>query len=266
MAGRAIQTHGVTLGVRATRADVLDALERHLPPGARPTRKTVVDRLYSIVAPINQPGSRVRKFQMAYSDAVPIARTHDLSEVFERIQADMSLATATLTPGFTFIHAGVVAWRGKAIVLPGASHAGKTTLVAALLRAGATYYSDEWAVLDASGRVRPYARSLSIRGVNGARDRAETPGSFGAKVGARPLRVGLVVFTQFDPDATWEPREVSPAHAMLHLTDNLMQLHRQPRKTLDAVRHMLDEATVLAGLRGEADPAAQQILARCGRR
>ena len=61
------------------------------------------------------------------------------------------------------MHAGVVAWKGKAIVLPGTSHAGKTTLVTALVEAGATYYSDEYAVLDAKGHVSPYARRLSLR-------------------------------------------------------------------------------------------------------
>jgi hypothetical protein len=43
------------------------------------------------------------------------------------------------------------------MVLPGKSFAGKTTLVAALVRAGAEYWSDEYAVLDANGDVHPYA-------------------------------------------------------------------------------------------------------------
>ena len=53
---------------------------------------------------------------------------------------------------------------GKAaIVMPGASFAGKTTMVRAWLEAGATYYSDEFAVLDRTGRVHPFARPLAIR-------------------------------------------------------------------------------------------------------
>ena len=64
---------------------------------------------------------------------------------------------ANYAPDRVFVHAGVVAWRGRALVLPGTSFAGKTTLVAELVRAGAIYYSDEYAVLDEQGRVHPYS-------------------------------------------------------------------------------------------------------------
>ena len=74
-----------------------------------------------------------------------------------------------------FVHAGVVGWKGRALVLPGKSGAGKTTLVAELIRAGATYYSDEYAVLDERGRVHPYARPLAVR-VDGRRQRRRYPG------------------------------------------------------------------------------------------
>ena len=62
-----------------------------------------------------------------------------------------------------FIHAGVVAQDGVAIALPGVSFAGKTTLVSALVRAGAVYYSDEFAVIDKRGVVNPYPKALSVR-------------------------------------------------------------------------------------------------------
>src|ERR687894_479249 len=50
----------------------------------------------------------------------------------------------------------VVARGGRALVRPGPSLSGKTTLVAALVRSGAAYLSDEFAVLDPEGRVHPY--------------------------------------------------------------------------------------------------------------
>jgi hypothetical protein len=64
----------------------------------------------------------------------------------------------------TFVHAGVVGWNGRAILVPGRSRSGKTTLVAELVKAGAQYLSDEFAVLDGRGRVHPFAKPLSIRG------------------------------------------------------------------------------------------------------
>ena len=65
------------------------------------------------------------------------------------------------TSSFT---AGVVGWENRAIVMPGASFAGKTTLVRAWLEAGATYYSDEFAVLDRAGRVHPVCASAGDPG------------------------------------------------------------------------------------------------------
>jgi len=64
------------------------------------------------------------------------------------IDADLRMLIATNTPDWIFVHAGVVALRGRALVIPGESFSGKTTLVRALVEAGATYYSDEYAVLD----------------------------------------------------------------------------------------------------------------------
>ncbi|MEP7147984.1 MAG: hypothetical protein ABI857_03805, partial [Acidobacteriota bacterium] len=60
-----------------------------------------------------------------------------------------------------FIHAGVVGWKGKAIVIPANSFQGKTTLVAELVKNGAEYYSDEYAILDEKGLVHPFPRDLS---------------------------------------------------------------------------------------------------------
>ncbi len=75
----------------------------------------------------------------------------------------LMIHVAEYAPEFVFVHAGVVAWQGRALLLPGVSHAGKSTLVAELVRAGATYYSDEFALLDSHGRVHPFARDLRIR-------------------------------------------------------------------------------------------------------
>ena len=45
---------------------------------------------------------------------------------------------------------------GGALLLPGGSFTGKTTLVGALVRAGAVYYSDQYALLDEDGLIHPY--------------------------------------------------------------------------------------------------------------
>jgi hypothetical protein len=61
------------------------------------------------------------------------------------------------------IHAGVLTHSGGALVIPGTSGHGKTTLVAALVQAGFGYISDEVLALDRSdATLVPFARPLAI--------------------------------------------------------------------------------------------------------
>lgn len=61
------------------------------------------------------------------------------------------------------VHAGVIARGGDAVAFPAPSGAGKSTLVAACLRAGFDYVSDEAMCIDeASGGVVPYPKPLSL--------------------------------------------------------------------------------------------------------
>ena len=59
------------------------------------------------------------------------------------------------------MHAGVAVWNGAAILIPGRSHAGKSTLTKSLIDAGAVYYSDEFAPVLPNGFVIPYPKPLS---------------------------------------------------------------------------------------------------------
>ena len=62
------------------------------------------------------------------------------------------------------IHACVVAGPRGLLVVPGRSGLGKTTLAAALVRAGFDYLSDEALAIDRTTRsVQPFARHLAIR-------------------------------------------------------------------------------------------------------
>jgi len=76
----------------------------------------------------------------------------------EAVESWAQLTVATLAKGLIFVHAGVVGWQNRAIVIPGRSLSGKTTLVLALVEAGTDYYSDEYALFDSEGRVHAYWR------------------------------------------------------------------------------------------------------------
>src|SRR5207249_4859741 len=160
-AGIRFVAYGVRIGIRTNDPEILDEVGDALPPGWKPARSPVVERLYSVVG----GGVRAngRSYSTLYADAARLVRTPDLPRLLHELESDLSLYVATEARRRVFVHAGVVGWRGKAILLPGSSLSGKSTLVAELVRAGATYYSDEYAVLDAQGRVFPFARPLSMR-------------------------------------------------------------------------------------------------------
>jgi hypothetical protein len=222
-----------------------------------------VDRLYSIIAGSAGPGGRARRYTLVYGDAVPLARTTDGAEAWSQFASDLSLWVAILAPARVFVHAGVVAWRGRAIVLPGRALAGKSTLVAALVRAGATYYSDEWAVLDARGRVHPYPRPLSIRATRpGVPDALVPVESIGGRAGRQPLPVGLVVMTRFRPGAKWRPKPLSRGEGALALIEHSVQTHRDPVRVLNAFRQVVANALILEGHRGQAEEVAPALLAQ----
>jgi hypothetical protein len=155
----------------------------------------------------------------------------------------------------------VVVWRGKAIVLPGRSLSGKTTLVAELVKAGATYYSDEYAVLDEAGRVHPYAQPLAIRESERLREQTRYPvEALGGAVGKKAAPVGLVVVSKYQPNSHWRPRQLSPGQGVLELLANTVPAQSRPQESMQALHQAVAQATVLKSSRGEAKDVARALL------
>ena len=162
-AGITFVSYGLRIGIRVSNPEIMDRIEGVLPPHAKPARGPRVGCLYSLVVSGTKVGSNIRRFNILYADAVRLARTKNTDQVLEALETDLQLYVAERARRRVFVHAGVVGWRGRAIVIPGRTMSGKTTLVRALVRAGATYYSDEYAVLDERGRVHPYLKPMSMR-------------------------------------------------------------------------------------------------------
>src|SRR5437667_10027272 len=189
--GICFTSYGLRIGIRVNEPEVLARLPDHLPPGWKPAPSPIVDRLYSLRAATTGRSTAIRNFNLLYAGAARLARTKALEELFEPLESDLQMFVAEWARRRVFVHAGVVGWRGQAIVIPGMSFSGKSTLVAALVRAGATYYSDEYAVFDAQGRVHPYPRPLALRDESGEQTRRCSPEALGGRSGSRPLPVGL---------------------------------------------------------------------------
>lgn len=162
----------------------------------------------------------------------------------------------------TFIHAGAVARGGHAIIFPGQSFSGKTTLTAAMVRAGAMYLSDEFAVLDENGRVHPFATRLSLRSEAGTSQVDTHAYELGGEVADEPLPAGLAVLTSYSAGAEWRPRRLSLGHGALMLLGHAVQARTRPQATMQAIKRALEPALILSGERGEADDLAEELLGR----
>jgi len=81
------------------------------------------------------------------------------------VLAGQVVASATaLLQRYLFIHAGAVAVNGRGFIIIGKSGAGKTSTVAALLRRGATYFSDEVALLDpTTSLLHPFTLPMAVK-------------------------------------------------------------------------------------------------------
>jgi hypothetical protein len=231
-------------------------VKAHLPPGSRPDRSGEDARVFELVAEgdaflLRAGGRRLGRpaGQGAALDA--------LGSALERHVA--------FHPGeYVFVHAGVVAFRGRALVLPGRSGAGKSTLVAALVTAGATYVSDEWAVVDGEGRIHPFPRSLRLRTPRGwfRIDPRQTD----ARVARRPLRIGAVVVVRHRAGAALQLSPLGPSLACLALVANAPATRTRPEAALPALRRAVAGAAAATGTRGEASDAVATLLSLLGAR
>jgi len=259
-AGLTFKSYGVRFGVRADDAAVLERLAEYLPPGTASVPNGVVERLYSISTGAGGVERRgLRRFRMLYADHTRVARTLDSEELFERFESDLQLFVAEAARGRVFVHAGVVGWKGRAVVVPGRSLSGKTTLVAELVRAGAEYYSDEFAVLDTKGRVHPYPKPLAVRG-EGFRQHKVRVEELGGSAASKSLPVGLVVVSEFREGTRFRPRKLTPGQGSLALLANTIPARRRPSEVLETLERVVSNAPVLRGARGEAAEAARLIL------
>jgi len=244
--------------VTANRPEVLAALADFLPPIRTPAHPGPLDRVYSLItSPATGTAGDIHRL---YVDSQLQSTSGDPLDLFDHLEGDLQIHLGEMTERFVFIHAGVVAWRGVGIMIPAESFCGKSTLVAAFVRAGATYYSDEFAVLDASGAIHPYPRRLSLRETGKPRAVRRSVESLGGHRGTDPIRPGLVLLTRYRPGRQWAPRRVASGDAVFELVRNSLSIRRQPGSVLNVLSQLVREAVVLQSDRGDADETAARVL------
>ena len=265
-AGFVYTAFGVRIGIRSNAPTILNELRLRLPFGGRESTNSVVDTIFSIKIGKQDIRPGLKQYHLVYANFLQTARTFDLDNALAVFEQETQLYIAETARNRVFVHAGVVGWQGKAIVIPGASMSGKSTLIRELVKAGATYYSDEYALLDGKGRVHPYPLPIGVR-TNIHEKQEKRPIEFfdGIK-GTKPLPVGLVLATKYQPGSRWRPKKVSAGQGVLDLLSNTVSAQRNPAKALSALQQVVPRAPVLKGVRGEAEEVVDALLNKIRRK
>jgi hypothetical protein len=186
-------------------------------------------------------------------------RAASAEDAGEAIAADLCRFVARTRAGRILVHAGAVAWGGRVLLLPGPSGAGKSRLVEALVRRGATYLSDDVAVLDEDGRAHPFPRPLARRHQDGGLERV--PLQDLGPVATAPLPVAgvaLAAFSSSVTDCVVEP--LTPGAALLALLTHTLEVRRRAPTARRIAAQVARGASAVALRRGDADAAAAVLL------
>lgn len=248
----AVEAFDVRALVSTNSAHFYALIESALPPGWTPCDPVDAEQRFHVT-------TRDGAFFDVEVDGDETTAACDLDMAVEVLETRLKRYVALHAQRRIFVHAGAVVRGGQAILVPGPTFSGKTTLVSELLRAGADYLSDEYAVLDDAGWVSPYERPLAMR--NGGWDqRPQEASDFGAEVAQEPVPVGLVVVTHFRVGTRWKPRRLSAGDGALALLANTVAAQTRPKEALRAASKAVESAIVLEGDRGEAAEIADRVL------
>ncbi len=249
-----LNSFGVLVEVEVHDESLQPAIEEMLPPGWTQSDAFPEDGHFTL------SGTQDGEYGVL-AEGQELGNGLDVDVAMHVLDAALRMRIAMNSRERIFVHAGVVALGDRALLLPGASFTGKTTLVAALVAAGATYFSDEYALLDEAGSVHPYPRHLSMRHDGGTPRMEHTAvEDLGGTAGTRPARPALIAVTEYKPQARWQPEPRSAGFGALALLTNTVIANDQPAISMRAVSRAVADAVILDGARGEAPETAIAML------
>lgn len=242
--------YGRIFGLRIDKDNLLHKIQKLLPPFYETRSFTEAKDIFSLVT------GATTEINGFYRNEERILQFEKFEEsYFEAVESKIQFSLAvSLPPHKFFLHAGAVSLNDCGIIIPGLSFSGKSTLVKEFIKAGAKYYSDDCAVIDREGNLYPYSKTLSIRNSSKIGEIIEAR-SFGAELGEKPIQVGAVIFTEFAGDQIWQGNRIGQGKAVWNLAQNLFypaSMTLYPAETMQALSHLVQNAVLYSGKRGEA--------------
>lgn len=256
-----VQTHnGVRVGIRVNDPAIIPRLRERMPAGGKLNTGSECDVIFSIIRGSSSTNTRTKQFSLVYHNHSAVGRSLDFEEVLERFDSFLLIAIGFLSDEEVFLHAGVVAWRDRAIVIPGRTHFGKSTLVAALVKAGAEYVSDETALLRTDGLIGTMPKTLTLREPGSDKNVKVDLEKLGGTARNTNVVPELIVITRYQEGLTWQPKLAGQGETVLGLLDNAIAATRIPQKVAAACEDLARRVPAFKGPRGDADETAAAVL------
>ena len=234
--------------------DIRQMLAQTLAGCSREIEPTETEHHFRLVRNFSGKDSFYKEDEQIYSN---LQREWTVEEMSSKVR----ITVAEFAVGRVFLHSGAVCWKGKAIIYPAATFSGKTALTAALVKRGATYYSDEYAIIDENGFLHPFPKTLSIRGIVDDYTQVEHPvETLGGKTGKKKIPVGMVLITKYSKNAVWKPQILTPARGIMAMLKDAIPIRTYPDYVLKVLKQLSNTAKVVKSRRGDVEKSADSIL------
>jgi len=250
---------GVAWDMQSDDASLYRTLLERLPPGAVSTPGKAPERAYALrtmPATLSETGASY----LLLSDGRPLVRSSEAAEIADAFEDNLKWLVAERSPRKVFLRAGVVGWRDRAIVIAGGPGTGKRTLVRALVACGASYFSDDYAVLEGNS-VLPYP-SRRHNWLEPGNALSHWLDEFAPARAPKPVPVGVVLFAPYQPGAVFKPKLISRGKGLLEMFKHAVAAQRNPVHVLRALETVSRRCNALEGVRGDARTVATYLLDR----
>ena len=254
------EAYGTKIGVRSDCAAVIGEIKKRLPEilpmGWTEIKNGAPGYVFSIIF-----GGKSGEKASVFKNEELLAENISLGENWDFIKSQIRITVAEFSTEYVFLHAGVVGWKGKAIIIPGNSFAGKTTLVREFVKRGAEYFSDDLTVIDKNGFVHPFPKKLSIRGILENNQQVDFDvEELGGKRGDKPIPVGFLLLTEYRKSARLKLKLRSAGQGVMECIAHSLSVRQNPAFVLKVLNIITKDAIILKSFRSEAKDFVDNFL------
>jgi hypothetical protein len=247
-----VQAFGCQIRVETSCVEAYEALQRYIFPPFPRTHDAATSA--DIAVQVEHVDGRF----LLLANGAEISASESLINLAPALIRVVDDAVIRNLRSFRAVHAGTVLCGHQALLLPGATHAGKSSIVAELLRRGAKYFSDEYALIDPDGFVHAYPRPLLLR--NGKPEQIPVlPEELNSSFGVGPVPIGWILSFEYQPSYLWDVEKIPQGEGLMLLLRNTPHALEDSPNMMDVFLKAVARAECFVGRRGDAEEAVDYI-------